>query len=473
MANKEGFKAAEVGHMIAHYARTPDKETGRYQDYPRRAGGGVIDAERTHKNYQIGECHSAAWVHERLKTVYQRPQDKGHKPVMLDVVVTLPKDESKENAEQFFRASYDSLVKQFGGRDNIVGAWVHMDEAQPHMHFSFLPIADKRMKSRPEVREGISQAKYFPTKGSLRMMHEILQRDVSGALGHTVSILNGATLEGNKSISELRAETAKRIEYARGNYADLEKMVEGLEEVRRLGIMGDKLYRISDESLYGILKLAEAGATAGLTEDERQEELRAAQSKVARLERDRELSQDMLTGTMKKLGRIEREAAPFLRVPEQFRHGAEVRLENMRNQYLDRADDVNRSICRAFLQCGRDFNKTVATVSPTLSKMGVDQGKQRQYVRECLREVAMQYRRSEKAEKGGKAYTPPVRGGGWTPSPKETDYSIPEQGQRTPVMAMSVPMPAGTSISWWDWLTMDEEEKKRVMEKMKQERGGM
>jgi len=38
-------------------------------------------------------------------------------------------------------AAFDSLGKKFG-KENIMSAVVHMDEAKPHLHFVFAPIVE-------------------------------------------------------------------------------------------------------------------------------------------------------------------------------------------------------------------------------------------------------------------------------------------------------------------------------------------
>ena len=202
--HKEGYPLSSIGKLIGHYTREMYEEgeaKGKPVEYPRRAGGGHIDKSRSHLNYEIGDCHGVDWVKDRLQGVYSRPQD-WNKPKMLDIVVTLPADEPPENARAFFEACYRSLCKQYQKKNNIVGAWVHLDEAQPHMHFAFLPIIDRNLKKDPTVKESISTKAYFPSKSSLQQMHKTTEQDVSEALGHRVAILNEATKQqgGNNSI---------------------------------------------------------------------------------------------------------------------------------------------------------------------------------------------------------------------------------------------------------------------------------
>lgn len=213
MAHLAKFSGGKEGaNLYAHWSREQD-EKGNYITYSRENGGGHIDRTLTENNFTIGEIHDREWIAERLKNVYQKPNQK--KPVeTCDIIVTLPQSESKdiENVKQFMQAAYNSLKKQYGERNNIVGCWVHMDEAQPHMHFAFLPISERNSKQKPEFKEKLSTRAYWPKKNSLQEMHRTLQKDINKELGRIVDGLNnGITKEqgGNKTIEELKAETRR------------------------------------------------------------------------------------------------------------------------------------------------------------------------------------------------------------------------------------------------------------------------
>ena len=73
--------------------------------------------------------------------------------VISDWVITLPKNPALIGRErEFFQTAYDHMLKTVPEK-LIVGAWVHMDENQPHMHFCFCPVVHTAVmtndKSRP------------------------------------------------------------------------------------------------------------------------------------------------------------------------------------------------------------------------------------------------------------------------------------------------------------------------------------
>lgn len=457
MANKAGFTSSGVGSMIRHYTRTPDAETGMYQDYPRRYGGGHIDHGKTSKNYTIGECRDAEWVHERLKGVYQRPQDKGKKPIMLDIVVTMPTNEKMEDAEKFFRAAYESLYKRYGGRDNVVGCWIHMDEAQPHLHFAFIPVVDKRMKGNPEIKEGISQKAYFPRKSSLREMHEVLQEDISRKMGHQVAILNGATIGGNKSIRELKRESAEALKKAKKVQEDIGDIADSIISIpKSIPLLGGIDVVPTDKS-DKLIELADAGQLS--VKDA--QEWEHAKRKIEGLNETVRRKNEKIAEKEKELESLKKETDIYTRVPEFMRDTVNEDIEYRRNEYRNYADTVNRTVCKLFLDNNKDFRATVKAAGPLLDSIGIPKDQHRDYVKSCLSAVVKQARAKHQHEiyPQKKSYSPPVRGVGWKPSRNETDYDVKEP--RPPIAPPPPAQLGGDMLSIdkdWNLMTVFERE---------------
>jgi hypothetical protein len=87
-----------------------------------------------------------------------------------------------------------------------------MDETTPHMHFAFIPVKHgfKTDKKNPEVLKEYNKvsAKEVLTRNDLISFHSDLQAHIEHMLGHSVGVLNAATIEGNRSIKELKRESA-------------------------------------------------------------------------------------------------------------------------------------------------------------------------------------------------------------------------------------------------------------------------
>lgn len=157
MANQQGFSATEgvgeLAHLLAHYDRTKlyDKHGNlRVPKYPNLTQRGAekavnvseIDVSRTWLNYNLApsrEGGQAAFIERRLSEIYCHKS--ALKNAIVDWVITLPVMDQYENREaEFFKTCYEYMAERYG-EQNVVSAYVHMDEQQPHMHFVFLPVA--------------------------------------------------------------------------------------------------------------------------------------------------------------------------------------------------------------------------------------------------------------------------------------------------------------------------------------------
>lgn len=157
--NQQGFDASggagSLSKLFAHYDRTKllNPETGEYeyQRYPsltvrgskRSVDYSEIDPTRTHLNYNLAaddqKLGQAEFFERRLGEIYVHKA--ALKNALVDWVVTLPDMEQYAGRErEFFETVYGALCEKYG-RENVISAYVHMDEVQPHMHFAFVPAA--------------------------------------------------------------------------------------------------------------------------------------------------------------------------------------------------------------------------------------------------------------------------------------------------------------------------------------------
>lgn len=252
----------ESKKMYDHWTRATD-DNGNYATYPHEhGGGGHIDRDKSKNNYTIGEIKDLEWVSKRLEKVYQKPNQK--RPIQTcDIIVTLPTSESKDeqNVKRFFRAVYDSLKKQYGRNNNIIGAWVHLDESQPHIHFAFLPISERQSRQKPEYTEKLSTRAYWGQKNSLQIMHSTLQKEIDEAMGrHIEGIYDGHTKEqgGNKTIGELKAESAALQDHIDKYHGDQAEMIE-LRGEHVSPIIGDDYYKLTPHQYKRLWTLANVG----------------------------------------------------------------------------------------------------------------------------------------------------------------------------------------------------------------------
>lgn len=201
MAHMMKHTKASCGHMFAHFDRKAENISNEN-----------LDRTRTHLNYNLAthqQMDQGEFVRQRCSEV--RCQNRKDVNVMVSWVITAPKDLPEQEQRAFFQASYDFCKKRYG-IENVVSAYVHMDEVTPHMHFAFVPVVRtfKQDRKNPDISTEVVKvsAKECVNRYDLQSFHEGLQRYVERELGHKVSILNEATKEGNRSIEELKRQSA-------------------------------------------------------------------------------------------------------------------------------------------------------------------------------------------------------------------------------------------------------------------------
>ncbi len=213
MAHVQKHPKAVVGHMLSHYKRDAKNMSNE-----------KIDKSKTKLNYNLAvhqELHQLTFLQQRLSEVHC--QNRKDVNVMVSWVVTAPKDLPLEDHKQFFKSSYDFLENRYG-KENVISAYVHCDESQPHLHFAFVPVVYDKKKERHKV-----SAKEKVTRRDLQTFHQDLTQYLQLIFGRDVGVLNEATKDRNKSIEELKRKKAEK------DLDDLKKSIQkGIQNYRNL-----------------------------------------------------------------------------------------------------------------------------------------------------------------------------------------------------------------------------------------------
>lgn len=116
-----------------------------------------IDPERTHLNYHLVEPEG-----KYREKALERIEEVGAKRrkdsvVLQDVLITASPDwidaKSYEEQVEYFDHAFNFISDRYG-RENILSAVVHMDEAHPHMHLVFVPITPEGKLSSKTLMGG-------------------------------------------------------------------------------------------------------------------------------------------------------------------------------------------------------------------------------------------------------------------------------------------------------------------------------
>lgn len=188
MAHVEKYKSADITGLAIHYERREGCELSNQN----------IDITRSHLNYNLAQelqpLHPEAFIKNRLKEV--KHINRKDINVMVDWIVTLPKNVPQEDEQKLFEHTYQFMKKEYGEK-NIISAWVHKDETTPHIHIGFIPVI---------MQDGIERlnCKKIINKPYLKTFHPKLEKYLEKALGYVPEILNDATINGNRTVKELK-----------------------------------------------------------------------------------------------------------------------------------------------------------------------------------------------------------------------------------------------------------------------------
>lgn len=206
MANFTHYTRGSCVSITQHNERKKN-DKGEYLKYKNES----IDTSRTHLNYNLApqrEQTQLEFIRERTESL--KCLKRKDVNVMASWLITAPKTLPEEHQREFFERSYQFLEQKYG-KENVISAYVHMDETTPHMHFCFVPVVFDRKKQREKV-----SCKECVTKYDLQKFHPDLQQNLDewreqNGYEFECDIMNGATANGNLTIEQLKARTLEEM----------------------------------------------------------------------------------------------------------------------------------------------------------------------------------------------------------------------------------------------------------------------
>lgn len=237
----EKYHRTKVAGLLLHNARNIDSpDTHKHSNEQ-------IDRSRTHLNYDLkdrGGLTACQYQQNLIGEIEDKTKARGGKAIRKDAVtycswvITVPETLPEEKHKDFFKGVYKFFAERYGEK-NIVNADVHRDETRDHMHLGAVPIVYDKKKGFEKLC-----AKELETQRSLSKVHKELQKYLEIELGCAVDILNGATLNGNKSVAELKLETTlKEVSEAEKKLDELnEKISEAERELNEKKVEAEKIF---------------------------------------------------------------------------------------------------------------------------------------------------------------------------------------------------------------------------------------
>lgn len=236
--NCEKFTRNQSGNILVHCDRSDPNRTYKNQE---------IDHSKTYLNYNLAPEHKGMTDYEFMKKRCEEFKVLKRKDVnwLVSWVITMPAD-YKGNKALFFREAYNFMENRYG-KDNVVSAYVHLDETSPHMHFCFVPVIFDKKKQEYKVN-----AKQCINKVELKQIHPEMQEYLENKLQTKVNILNGATAEGNKTIEQLKKEEKIKqkviSELIKNPTEEIKKLViEQIPEEQKENIIEEEIENVKEE----------------------------------------------------------------------------------------------------------------------------------------------------------------------------------------------------------------------------------
>jgi regulator of replication initiation timing len=231
MAHVQKFTKAAAGHMFKHFERAKN-EQGEYIKFANQS----IDLSKSELNYNLAPERNISqgdFIKKRCTEDGVRCMNRKDVNVMCSWIVTAPQKLPEENHKQFFEEAYKFLSNRYG-EENVVSAYVHNDETQPHIHFAFVPVVADKKRGGYKV-----SAKELVNKSDLLRFHPDLSKHMISVFGYDIGVENGATALGNQTVEQLKAgEELKKdlnekienlnqqVEFVQDHVASLDKEVD-------------------------------------------------------------------------------------------------------------------------------------------------------------------------------------------------------------------------------------------------------
>lgn len=201
-----------------------------------------IDTSKSHLNYNLAPTHEEGLYKFTKNRVEELNVIKRKNAIWcFDWCVSAPTEikNDEEKCKLFFQEVYNFLENRYG-KENVVSAWVHMDEFQSsggacHLHYCSTAVLQKQECEFNAETGNLETktvnkvcAKELLNRLELNTIHSDLQNYLDEHLDFKASVLNGSTKDGNKSIDELK-KNKDLTEQIKSKEQQLNKMKKEIE----------------------------------------------------------------------------------------------------------------------------------------------------------------------------------------------------------------------------------------------------
>jgi hypothetical protein len=211
---------------------------------------------QTNYDLHISDSHDTFTkkINKRIQELNLSKAPRKDAVVMAQVLITSDykffENISKDKQEKFFKDSYDFICERYG-KENIVSAIVHLDEATPHMHINFVPVTSEgRLSAKTLFDRSTNSLRKLQTDFYEDVAKDYeLERGVEGSKQKHKKLADYKLETALKKVAELntKAEKINREIDAKINEADVQLANMRSEINRETKKWEDKKSRLKNE----------------------------------------------------------------------------------------------------------------------------------------------------------------------------------------------------------------------------------
>ena len=389
-----------------------------------------IDWQRTHENVFLMRTDGwKGFIDRKIVARLGRPPRRNAVRALEGFYGASPdwfRGKSRSEIMEYFR---DCLAFHEHHYGEVVNAVVHLDETTPHMHVISIPFTRDGRLSAFELVGG---------KGDLSRAQDMFHDEVSvryglargevhedGAARKHMSVAQYKMTQEQKKAEAAAQEAARQQAHLDEVLRDIDtkndietrvrKAVKSASKKSMLGGLfhDDNRVEMPREKFQDLRAAASCGASAMATVRTSEEQRRAAERRADAANAGLEIARNDAAASDARTKRVEREAAPYLQIPEAARHIADMAIEQARQLWLTLWETTARCMAAAVIR-GEKPRAVGADYKALTDALDMPTG--RSYAKAAAKSMLDQSRGKAPRERSG---------GGWSVPADAVDYRKP------------------------------------------------
>lgn len=194
-----------------------------------------IDLSRSHLNYHLKQIQAESYLKEfdRIRTRQDlkgnlRLHGEKQSTILCEFIITSDNEFfdrlGADKTKRFFEQAYDFVTAKVGGEQYVVSAVVHMDEATPHMHISFIPVIQGKDR-KGQLCKRINCSEFWKGRDSYSRLQDEYFDYMANTFGYALERGQKGSTAEHLSVAEYKLKKAE------------EQLNEMSEQISEIGVI--------------------------------------------------------------------------------------------------------------------------------------------------------------------------------------------------------------------------------------------